>query len=76
VATVLYTALIPLTVFSVIDDWPCPAGATVRLDPAKATTQALIAAGSIVPAGPDATDTATPANVVRGVPGLHVGVSN
>jgi hypothetical protein len=76
VATVLYTALVPLTVFSVIDDWPCPAGAVVPLDPARASTQALLADGSIVLAPDGAVDTATPAGVVRGTPGLRVGVSN
>lgn len=75
-STLLYTALVPLRVFSVIDDWPCPAGATVPLDPSKASTQALLAAGSIVLAPDGAVDTVTPAGVVRGVPGLHVGVSN
>lgn len=75
-ATVLYTALVPLRVYSVIDDWPCPAGAVVPLDPSRASTQALLAAGSIVLAPNGAVDTATPANIVRGVPGLHVGVSN
>lgn len=75
-STVLYTALIPLKVYSVIDDWPCPAGSTVPLDPSKPSTQALLAAGSIVLAPNGSTDTTTPPHTLRGQPGAHVGVSN
>ena len=76
-ATVLYTALADLEVFSVIASWPCPTGSTLPLDPSKATTKALVAAGKITPAPPWSVDTTTPADVLRGMPGLaHVGVSN
>jgi hypothetical protein len=75
-ATVLYTALAPLTVSSFIATWECPSGATLPLDPAKPSTAALLAAGKIEPAPDGATDTCTPANVQRGVPGIKVGVSN
>jgi hypothetical protein len=76
VATVLYTAMVPLRVYSVIDDWFAGIGDVLPLDPSKASTAALLAAGSIVAAGPGATDTTTPAGIVRGVPGLHTGVAN
>jgi len=72
----LYTALVPLRVYSVIDDWPCPAGAVLPLDPLKPSTAALLAAGKIELAPDGSSDTATPAGVLRGVPGLHAGVSN
>lgn len=75
-ATVLYTALVPLRVYSVIDDWYAQVGDVLPLDPARASTQALLAAGSIVLAPNGSTDTTTPANIVRGVPGLRTGVSN
>ena len=75
-AVVLYTALTDLTVYSLIDDWPCPAGRVLPLNPLKPSTVALLAEGLIEPAPGGATDTATPANVLRGVPGLHVAVSN
>lgn len=75
-STVLYTALVDLRVYSVIDDWPCPAGSVLPLDPSKPSTQALLAAGKIEPAPDGSTDTATPAHVLRGQAGIHVGVSN
>ena len=76
-ATTLYTALAPLTVYSVIATWFCEVGGTLPLDSAKPSTVALLAAGKITPAPPGSADTATPANVLRGQPGLaHVGVSN
>jgi hypothetical protein len=76
VSTVLFTALADLTVYSVIDNWPCPAGKVLPLDPARPSTARLLAAGKIAPAPPDSADTATPPNVLRGVPGLKVAVSN
>jgi len=76
VPAVLYTALIPLRVFSVIDDWYAQPGDCLPLDPGMASTIALLAAGKIVLAPPGSVDTTTPANVLRGVPGLKVGVSN
>lgn len=75
-ATVLYTALAPLTVYSVISTWFAEAGQVLPLDPSKASTAALLNAGKIAPAPDGATDTCTPANVQRGVPGIKVGVSN
>lgn len=76
-ATVLYTALAPLTVYSVISTWFAETGQVLPLDPSKASTAALLAAGKIELAGPGAVDTCTPANVLRGQPGMaHVGVSN
>lgn len=75
-ATVLYTALAPLTVYSVISTWFAETGDVLPLDPSKQSTASLLAAGKIEPAGPGATDTCTPANIQRGIPGIKVGVSN
>jgi hypothetical protein len=75
-ATVLYTALVPLRVYSVIDDWYAEIGDCLPLDPKRASTVALLAAGSIELAPDGSSDTTTPAAVVRGTPGLRVGVSN
>ena len=76
-ATVLYTALAPLTVSSFIATWFADVGDCLPLDPLKPSTVALLAAGKIELAPDGATDTCTPANVLRGMPGLaHVGVSN
>jgi hypothetical protein len=75
-ATALFTALTDLTVYSVIGDWPCPAGRVLPLDPARPSTVKLLAQGMIEPAPDGAVDTATPPHVLRGVPGLKVGVSN
>ena len=75
-ATVLYTAMTDLTVYSAIAAWPCKAGQNLPLDPAKQSTLAALAAGSIVLAPPGAADTCTPPHTLRGQPGLHVGVSN
>jgi len=76
VATTLYTALADLTVYSVIATWFCETGGTLPLDPSKQTTISLLANGLIAPAPSGATDTTTPANVQRGVPGIKVCVSN
>jgi hypothetical protein len=76
VATVLYTALVDLEVNSVIASWKAPAQSVLPLDPAKPSTIALLAAGSIELAPDGAIDTATPANVVRGQPGVRRYVSN
>lgn len=75
-ATVLYTAMSPLTVYSVISTWFAQTGDVLPLDPGKATTQALLANGMIALAPAGSTDTTTPANVQRGVPGIKVCVSN
>lgn len=75
-ATVLYTALVDLEVYSVIANWPCKAGHVLPLDPLKPSTVALLAAGKIALAPNGAVDTCTPAAVVRGMPGLHRAVSN
>jgi hypothetical protein len=76
VATLLYTALADLEVSSAVASWPCKAGNTLPLDPARQSTINLLAAGKITLAGPGAVDTATPANIVRGQIGLHKAVSN
>jgi hypothetical protein len=75
-ATTLYTALTELTVRSFIATWQCPAGGVLPLDPAKPSTATLLATGKITLAPDGATDTCTPANVLRGLPGIHVAVSN
>lgn len=75
-ATVLYTAMVRLRVYSVIDDWFADVGDVLPLDPAKASTIRLLAEGKIVLAPPNSVDTTTPANVLRGVPGLKTGVAN
>jgi hypothetical protein len=75
-ALVLYTALADLEAWSAIASWPVPAGRNLPLDPASPFTAALLAAGKIELAPDGATDTATPASVVRGMPGLHRAVSN
>jgi hypothetical protein len=73
---ILYTALTDLKVSSMTASWPCPAGHVLPLDPAKPSTQLLLAAGSITVAGPGAVDNTTPARMVRGIPGIRVAVSN
>ena len=75
-ATVLYTAMVRLRVYSVIDDWFADTGDVLPLDPAKASTIRLLAEGKIMLAPPNSTDTTTPANVLRGTPGLRTAVSN
>jgi hypothetical protein len=75
-ATVLYTALADLEAWSAIASWPVPAGAVLPLDPNSPFTALLLAAGRIELAPEGAVDTATPANVVRGMPGLRTCVSN
>ena len=75
-ATQLYTALTDLEMNSVIASWPFPAGRTAALDPARASTIRLLAAGSIELADDGATDDVTPAHIERGTPGLKVAVSN
>lgn len=75
-ATVLYSALADLDVWSAIASWKAPAGSVLPLDPASSFTVNLLSRGKIALAPANAVDTATPANVVRGMPGLHVGVSN
>jgi hypothetical protein len=76
VATLLYTALTDLKVYSVVATWFAVPGQVLPLDPAKASTIALLANGSIVLAPPGAVDTCSPAGIVRGMPGLHEAVSN
>ena len=74
--TLLYTALVPLRVYSVIDDWFADVGDVLPLNPARPSTIRLLAEGKIVLAPDGSSDTTTPANVLRGTPGLRVGVSN
>ena len=76
-ATQLYTAVTyGLEMNSVIASCPFPRGSTTALDPAKASTIRLLAAGSIVPAVSWAVDNVTPAHIERGTPGLKTYVSN
>ena len=70
-ATVLYVALTDLKVYSVIEDWLCPAGSTVPLNPLKPSTIRLLAEGKIALAPAGATDDTTPAGIVRGQPGVR-----
>jgi hypothetical protein len=76
VATTLYTALAPLTVYSVIATWYAAVGDNLPLDPARQSTINLLAAGLIAPAPDGAADTTTPAGTLRGQPGAHTCVSN
>lgn len=74
---VLYVALTDdLEVNSAYASWPWPLGGIAPLRPDAPTTLLLLANGSIELAGPDAVDDTTPAAIVRGVPGMHVAVSN
>jgi hypothetical protein len=73
---VLYTALTDLRVNSAYANWHCSAGQNLPLMPGAYSTQLLIDNGSIVLAAPGSSDTCTPPHVLRGQPGLHVGVSN
>lgn len=75
-APVLYTALADLEVTSAYASWPAPAGSVFPLDPSAYTTLRLLAAGEIELADPGAVDDTTPSRMIRGQPGLHVGVSN
>lgn len=75
-ATQLYEAMVDLSVYSVVATWYCPAGNVLPLDPTQVSTQQLLAAGKIEPAEQGAVDNTTPANVLRGMPGLKVGVQN
>ena len=79
-AVVLYTALTDLEMVSCIASWPCTAGEVFPVETtnrgALAAAAVLLAAGKIALAAPGAVDTCTPANVLRGTPGLRVGVSN
>jgi hypothetical protein len=75
-APLLYTALTDLEVRSLFASWPCKAGMVLPLNPDAYPTKLLLDNGSIEPAPPDAADTCTPPHVLRGIPGLHVGVSN
>ena len=71
-APLLYTALVDnLELSSAIASWPFPRGSVAPLRSDAASTLALLAAGSIEPAGADATDNTTPAHILRGQPGVH-----
>jgi hypothetical protein len=80
VAVVLYTALTDLEMISPIASWPCRAGEVFPVETtdrgALAAAAVLLAAGKIALAAPGAVDTCTPTRIVRGMPGLHLGVSN
>jgi hypothetical protein len=69
-ATVLYVAQADLEVWSAVASWKAPSGSVLPLDPASPFTALLLAAGRIVLAPGNAVDTATPANIVRGQPGI------
>ena len=79
-AVVLYTALVDLEMISCIASWPCRAGEVFPVEGTSrgsvAAAAVLLAAGKIALAAPNAVDTCAPANVLRGTPGLRVGVSN
>jgi hypothetical protein len=76
-APLLYTALADgLELSSAIASRPFPRGSTAPLDPSKWSTINLLAAGSIELAAPGAIDDTTPADIVRGQPGIHCAVSN
>lgn len=75
-ATVLYTAQRDLQVWSAVASWIAPSGSVLPLDPASSFTALLLTEGGIVLAPDGAHDTATPANIERGQPGLKVAVSN
>ena len=79
-AVVLYTALTDLEMISPIASWPCRAGEVFPVETtsrgAVAAAAVLLAAGKIALAPDGSADTCTPENVLRGTPGLRVGVSN
>lgn len=75
-ATLLYTANVELTVSSAIATWKAPPGSVLPLDPSRPSTAVLLLAGDITLAPDGSHDTATPAAIVRGQPGLHKTVSN
>jgi hypothetical protein len=73
----LYRALSDdLEMNSAYASWPWPVGGIAPLRPDAGTTLRLLAAGQIELAGPDAIDDTTPPRMLRGQPGLHIGVSN
>lgn len=73
----LYVALTDdLEVNSAYASWPWPRGSVAPLRPDASTTLRLLAAGEIELADPGAVDDTTPPRMIRGQPGLHIGVSN
>ena len=74
---ILYRALSEnLEMNSAYASWPWPVGGIAPLRPDAYTTLRLLAAGQIELAPDGSVDDTTPANIIRGVPGLHVAVSN
>lgn len=74
---VLYVALTDdLEVNSAYASWPWPREGIAPLRPDAPTTLLLLANGSIELAPPGSSDTTTPPDVIRGVPGLHKAVQN
>jgi hypothetical protein len=72
VALVLYTAQADgLQIHSAIASWPFRLGHHAPLEEFKPSTLALLLAGKIVAAAPGAVDDTTPANILRGQPGIH-----
>jgi hypothetical protein len=73
----LYRALSGnLEMNSAYASWPWPVGGIAPLRPDAGTTLRLLAAGQIELAPEGAIDDTTPARVIQGVPGLHIGVAN
>jgi hypothetical protein len=74
VAVVLYTTLVDLEMISPVASWPCAAGDVFPVETTNrgsvAAAAVLLAAGKIALAPGGAVDTCTPANVLRGQPGL------
>lgn len=76
-ATQMYVALASgLVLQSFMASWPWPQGRIAPLDPSNYMTQRLIGDGSIALAPDGSVDNTTPPHVLRGQPGLHLGVSN
>jgi hypothetical protein len=79
-ALILYKALTDLRSTSAIASWPIPKNGIFPVESsnyfAAHAAAVLLAAGHIELAMPGAVDTTTPARIVRGQPGIHVGVSN
>jgi hypothetical protein len=76
-APVLYTAIADgLYLRNMGASWPWPAGSNAPLNPSNPFTQRVLAAGKIALAADDAVDNTTPAEVLRGIPGLRTGVTN
>jgi len=68
----LYTAVADgLQISSAVASWPFPPGHTAPLEEFRPSTLALLLAGKITGAAPGAVDDTTPADILRGQPGIH-----